>query len=59
MPSTPWRKSSFSGSSGGDCVEVANRPGLTAVRDSKNTRGPVLAVSPAGLAAFLGAVTGR
>ncbi|MFI7674658.1 DUF397 domain-containing protein [Actinophytocola sp. NPDC049390] len=35
-----WRKSSFSGSNGGDCVEVANT--LKAVRDSKNPAGPVL-----------------
>lgn len=35
-----WRKSSFSGSNGGDCVEVANT--LSALRDSKNPSGPVL-----------------
>jgi hypothetical protein len=29
-----WRKSSFSGSNGGSCVEVAGT--LRAVRDSKN-----------------------
>ncbi|HEX6354049.1 DUF397 domain-containing protein [Actinophytocola sp.] len=35
-----WRKSSFSGSNGGSCVEVANT--LDALRDSKNP-GSVLA----------------
>ncbi|WP_214416362.1 DUF397 domain-containing protein [Sphaerisporangium fuscum] len=31
-----WRKSSFSGDTGGHCVEVAsNLPGLIALRDSK------------------------
>jgi hypothetical protein len=35
-----WRKSSFSGSNGGSCVEVANT--LGALRDSKNPTGPVL-----------------
>lgn len=41
-----WRKSSYSGSSGGQCVEVAaNLPGTIAVRDSKNVSGPELAVS--------------
>jgi formylmethanofuran dehydrogenase subunit D len=30
-----WRKSSRSGTSGGDCVEVANLAGNIAVRDSK------------------------
>ncbi|SPF05205.1 DUF397 domain-containing protein [Streptomyces sp. MA5143a] len=42
-----WRKSSFSGSTGGDCVEVADGfPGAVPVRDSKNTGGPVLLVGP-------------
>ncbi|MFC8347717.1 DUF397 domain-containing protein [Streptomyces sp. NPDC057280] len=31
-----WRKSSYSGSSGGDCVEVAQLAPHIAVRDSKN-----------------------
>ncbi len=32
-----WRKSSYSGSNGGNCVEVAARSGNSlAVRDSKN-----------------------
>jgi hypothetical protein len=41
-----WRKSSYSGGEGGgndNCVEVAFGGELTAVRDSKNTYGPVLA----------------
>ncbi|HEY2579188.1 MAG TPA: DUF397 domain-containing protein [Streptosporangiaceae bacterium] len=43
-----WRKSSRSGSNGGNCVEVArNLPGTVAVRDSKDPNGPVLAVAPA------------
>jgi hypothetical protein len=38
-----WRKSSYSGNGGGDCVEVArNLPGVVAVRDSKDPDGPVL-----------------
>lgn len=36
-----WRKSSFSGS-GGNCVQI--RQDLAAIRDSKNTTGPTLAV---------------
>ncbi|MFI0406342.1 DUF397 domain-containing protein [Actinomadura sp. 3N508] len=39
-----WRKSSRSGSSGGDCVEVALLGGLKAVRDSKNPEGGHLTV---------------
>jgi uncharacterized protein DUF397 len=37
---TSWRKSSYSSSNGGDCVEVAST--LGALRDSKNPSGPVL-----------------
>jgi hypothetical protein len=41
-----WRKSSYSGNGGGDCVEVAsNLPGIVAVRDSKDPAGPRLAVT--------------
>ena len=42
-----WRKSSYSGGSGGNCVEVAtNLPGLVAVRDSKNPAAPALLLTP-------------
>lgn len=38
-----WRKSSYSGNGGGDCVEIsASLPGVIAVRDSKNPCGPLL-----------------
>jgi Domain of unknown function (DUF397) len=38
-----WRKSSYSGSSGGGCVEVAQFPASAiAVRDSKDPDGPRL-----------------
>jgi hypothetical protein len=41
-----WRKSSHSTGTGGNCVEVArHRPGMAAVRDSKDRRGPQLAFS--------------
>jgi len=44
----PWRKSSRSSGSGQNCVEVAAyRPGVVAVRDSKDPNGPALVVSPA------------
>jgi hypothetical protein len=49
-----WRKSTRSGSNGGECVEVAdNLPGLVAVRDSKDPAGPVLIFGPAHWASFL------
>ena len=42
-----WRKSSFSGGNGGNCVEVAsNLPGIIAVRDSKDPDGPALTFAP-------------
>ncbi len=44
-----WRKSSYSGGQGGNCVEVARRAvvGHVMVRDSKDTSGPVLSFPPA------------
>ncbi|NJQ01165.1 DUF397 domain-containing protein [Streptomyces zingiberis] len=41
-----WFKSSYSGSDGDDCVEVAKAPAAIHVRDSKDPRGPELALSP-------------
>ncbi|MEU4410121.1 DUF397 domain-containing protein [Streptosporangium sp. NPDC023963] len=42
-----WRKSSYSGGSSDNCVEVAmNLPGFVAVRDSKDPSGPMLTFSP-------------
>jgi Domain of unknown function (DUF397). len=42
-----WRKSTYSGGNGGECVEVAtNLPGVVAVRDSKNPNGPILTFTP-------------
>lgn len=48
LDNVTWRKSSYSGSNGGNCVEVAALPGSSlAVRDSKNPDGPVLTFSRA------------
>jgi hypothetical protein len=43
---TGWRKASYSGTNGGNCVEVANRRNVL-VRDSKDKDGAHLAVLPA------------
>ncbi|MEU7994734.1 DUF397 domain-containing protein [Micromonospora sp. NPDC049060] len=49
-----WRKSTHSGSNGGDCVEVAdNLPGLVAVRDSKDPAGSALTFSPTAWTRFV------
>ena len=52
-----WRKSSYSGTNGGNCVEVArNLPGGVAVRDSKNPAGPALIFTPANWHTFTAAL---
>ncbi|WP_422773514.1 DUF397 domain-containing protein [Plantactinospora sp. WMMC1484] len=49
-----WQKSSRSGGEGGNCVEVAGLAAGVAVRDSKDTAGPVLRFGSAAWTAFLG-----
>ena len=43
-----WRTSSYTGSGGGNCVEVGSHPqhGRILVRDTKDRHGPVLTFSP-------------
>jgi hypothetical protein len=42
-----WRKASYSGGQGGNCVEVGDDTRRVLVRDTKaNGRGPVLAFAP-------------
>lgn len=54
LNSAVWRKSSYSGGSGGDCLEVAtNFPGLVPVRDSKNPAGPRLVLRAEAWSAFV------
>jgi hypothetical protein len=55
LSNAQWKKSTRSGTSGGDCVEVAdNLPGLVAVRDSKDPAGPALTFDPKNWKSFLG-----
>jgi Domain of unknown function (DUF397) len=49
---TGWRKSSYSGNGGGNCVEAANAARTVAVRDSKDAEGPKLAVPTSAWASF-------
>jgi Domain of unknown function (DUF397) len=49
-----WFKSSYSGATGGECVEVANTPAVIHVRDSKDQSGPALSFSREAWAAFVG-----
>jgi hypothetical protein len=47
MSNLVWVKSSYSGGTGGNCVEIAVLPGNNrAIRDSKDPRGPVIILSP-------------
>jgi len=52
-----WIKSSYSGPTGGNCVETAALPdGGVAVRDSRVPAGPALVFSAVAWGAFVGAV---
>ncbi|MFF2851668.1 DUF397 domain-containing protein [Streptomyces sp. NPDC058001] len=45
LSATVWRKSSYSNGGDANCVEVADRPGVVPVRDSKVPDGPILFLS--------------
>jgi len=47
-----WRKSSYSGSNGGTCVEVGTTGPAIAVRDSTHQDGPQLAFAATAWQAF-------
>ncbi|MFF7901562.1 MULTISPECIES: DUF397 domain-containing protein [unclassified Streptomyces] len=49
-----WFKSSYSGTEGGDCVEIATATAVVHVRDSKAIVGPTLTVSRDAWAGFVG-----
>ncbi|MEV0034787.1 DUF397 domain-containing protein [Streptomyces sp. NPDC050804] len=51
-----WRKSSYSGGSNGDCLEVADGYADIPVRDSKNPTGPTLLFRPTNWSSFIAAV---
>ncbi|MEU5479257.1 DUF397 domain-containing protein [Streptomyces mirabilis] len=52
-----WRKSSYSGSEGGSCLEVLdNHPAGIPVRDSKTSQGPALFFPSDAWTSFVAAV---
>ncbi len=54
LTSARWRTATRSGTSGGDCVEVAdNLPGVVLVRDSKDHDGGTLHVTPSSWRSFI------
>jgi hypothetical protein len=46
VTATDWRKSSYTTSNGGNCVEVAGRESRVLVRDTKDRTGPILRFAP-------------
>ncbi|WP_433146155.1 DUF397 domain-containing protein [Actinomadura nitritigenes] len=56
IPGAVWRKSSYTTSNGGNCVELASLPGSVAVRDSKDPGGPKLVFKRQAFASFLTSV---
>jgi hypothetical protein len=51
-----WRKSSYSGANGGNCVEVADDARVVLVRDTTDRDGGTLAFTPDAWVEFLGAL---
>lgn len=51
-----WRKSSYSGTNGGGCVEVGWAADIALVRDTKNPTGGTLHVAPAEWSALVAEV---
>lgn len=52
LTSVRWRKSSYSGDNGGNCIEVASAPAAVAVRDSEDPDGPKIVFTPQEWKAF-------
>ncbi|WP_030682185.1 DUF397 domain-containing protein [Streptomyces sp. NRRL B-1347] len=54
LSSATWRKSTYSGGSGGECLEVGDgHPDVIPVRDSKDPLGPHLLFRPPAWSAFI------
>ena len=59
MSSAIWRKSSYSGANGGNCVEVAGHGNRVLIRDTKQDgTGPVLRFSPGAWRGFAERIKG-
>ncbi|MEE6268138.1 MULTISPECIES: DUF397 domain-containing protein [Streptomyces] len=54
-----WRKSSYSNTNGGECVEIADHfPGVVPVRDSKTPDDPALVIPTTAWTAFVQTLKG-
>jgi hypothetical protein len=57
LSAVAWRKSTYSNSDGGQCVEVSDDfAAVIPVRDSKNPHGPALTFAADGWSSFVSAV---
>jgi Domain of unknown function (DUF397) len=48
-----WKKSSYSGASGGNCIEVAGHGSRVLIRDTQDRKGSMLTVSPSAWQRFV------
>ena len=54
-----WRKSSYSGNGGANCVETGTVPGEVLIRDTKDQgNGPVLRITPTEWRRFAASIKG-
>lgn len=54
-----WRKSSYSGNGGANCVETGSVSGAVLIRDTKDRgNGPVLRVTPVAWCRFTASIRG-
>lgn len=51
-----WRKSSYSGGEGGQCVELAALDSSVGIRDSKNPQNPHITVGREALSSLIGRI---
>jgi hypothetical protein len=59
LASLRWRKSTYSGSNGGGCIEVADHYDRVLVRDTQDRSGPALRFGTAAWRRFTDQVKGR
>ena len=59
MKQQTWIKSSYSGGSGGNCIEVNDSQHAVMVRDTQDRTGPILRFTPGAWKAFADQVKGK
>lgn len=58
LASLRWRKSTYSGSNGGGCIEAADHDNQVLIRDTRDRSGPVLRFGPGAWRRFTNQVKG-